>query len=209
MNIQISQDNSYSTFTRSDGLLIRINECYFVKKQDENDTGMNYDIFSIERLWIDENQIGRASGFYYLRPYETFHEANRKFFSNEIFRFPSTNDSIEIDSIIRPCYVFDTGTFCKGKPIAEYTSRILPMDLFVCEYRVDKSARTFTRLPKSKHIAINTKAYCFDNYIEKLSIKRDYQVCIETMMIIRQCSSNLILVSSKRNISSSFDNLFK
>jgi hypothetical protein len=209
MNIQISQDNSYSTFTRSDGLLIRINECYFVKKQDENDTGMNYDIFSIERLWIDENQIGRASGFYYLRPYETFHEANRKFFSNEIFRFPSTNDSIEIDSIIRPCYVFDTGTFCKGKPIAEYTSRILPMDLFVCEYRVDKSARTFTRLPKSKHIVINTKAYCFDNYIEKLSIKRDYQVCIETMMIIRQCSSNLILVSSKRNISSSFDNLFK
>jgi hypothetical protein len=175
MNIHISQDNQlfYSTFTRSDGLLIRINECYIVKKQDEN---IGYDIFSIERLWIDDNQIERASGFYYLRSYETFHEVNRKFFSNEIFRFPSTNDSIEINSIIRPCYVFDTGTFCKGKPIPEYTSRILPMDLFVCEYRVDKSARTFTRLPKSKHITINTKAYCFDNYIEKLSIKRDYQV---------------------------------
>jgi hypothetical protein len=175
MNIHISQDNQlfYSTFTRSDGLLIRINECYIVKKQDEN---IGYDIFSIERLWIDDNQIGRASGFYYLRSYETFHEVNRKFFSNEIFRFPSTNDSIEINSIIRPCYVFDIGTFCKGKPIPEYTSRILPMDLFVCEYRVDKSARTFTRLPKSKHITINTKAYCFDNYIEKLSIKRDYQV---------------------------------
>lgn len=175
MNIHISQDNQlfYSTLTRSDGLLIRINECYIVKKQDEN---IGYDIFSIERLWIDDNQIGRASGFYYLRSYETFHEVNRKFFSNEIFRFPSTNDSIEINSIIRPCYVFDIGTFCKGKPIPEYTSRILPMDLFVCEYRVDKSARTFTRLPKSKHITINTKAYCFDNYIEKLSIKRDYQV---------------------------------
>jgi hypothetical protein len=177
MNIRISQDNqsSYSAFTRSDGLLIRINECYFVKKQDEN---AGHEIFSIERIWIDENQIGHASGFYYLRPYETFHEANRKFFSNEIFRFPSTNDSIDIDSIIRPCYVFDTGTFCKGKPIAEYTSRISPMDLFVCEYRVDKSARTFTRLPKSKHITINTKPYCFDNYIEKLSIKRDNQVFI-------------------------------
>lgn len=102
---------------------------------------------------------------------------NRKFFSNEIFRFPSTNDSIEISSIIRPCYVLDTTTYCKGKPLPEYTSRIIPADLFICEYRVDKLARIFTRIPKSKHIGINTKSYCFDSYIEKLSIKRDYQVC--------------------------------
>jgi hypothetical protein len=60
--------------------------------------------------------------------------------------------------------------------MSDYTSRILTTDLFICEYRVDKLARTFTRLPKSKHIGINTKSYCFDSYIEKLSIKRDYQV---------------------------------
>ncbi len=181
INVCISNDNqsSYSTITRSDGFIIRINECYFVKKQEENLTSIEYDIFFIERLWFDENHIGQASGFYYLRPYETFHEANRKFFSNEIFRFPSTNDSIEINSIIRPCYVLDAATYCKGKPIAEYTSRIIPSDLFICEYRVDKLARTFTRLPKSKHICINTKSYCFDSYVEKLSIKRDYQVCQE------------------------------
>ncbi len=186
-NVQISLDNqsSYSTITRADGFIVRINECYLVKKQEENVTSMEYDIFSIERLWIDERNVGRASGFYYLRPQETFHEVNRKFYSNEIFRFPSTNDSIEIESIIRPCYVLDTGTYCKGKPIAEYASRLLSTDLFICEFRVDKLARTFTRLPKSKQIGINTKSYCFDNYIEKLSIKRDFQVCGSE---IKKCS---------------------
>jgi hypothetical protein len=184
-------------------LIIRINECYFVKKQEDNSI---YDIFSIERLWINENNIGYASGFYYLRPYETFHEVNRKFFPNEIFRFPSTNDSIEINSIIRPCYVLDTAIYCKGKPIPEYTSRISSTDLFICEYRVDKLARTFTRLPKSKHISINTKPYCFDNYIEKLSIKRDYQVCWKSFPLsplVIALRLNYTLVSS--NFSSTFD----
>ena len=176
---QIPNENhpSYSTITRSDGFIIRINECYFVRKQEENVTSSQNDLFFIEHLWIDEKNVGQASGFYYLRPYETFHEVNRKFFSNELFRFPSTNDSIEINSIVRPCYVLDAATFCKGKPICEFSSRISTTDLFICEYRVDKLARTFTRLPKSKHIGINTKSYCFDSYIEKLSIKREYQVC--------------------------------
>ncbi|CAF3258220.1 unnamed protein product [Rotaria socialis] len=175
--IQISHDNypSYSTITRSDGFIIRINECYFIEKQEESSSLSQYNIFFIERLWIDDNNIELASGFYYLRSYETFHEANRKFFCNELFRFPSVNDSIEINSIIRPCYVLDAGTYCKGKPMCEYSSRILATDLFICEYRVDKLARIFTRLPKPKHAPCNMKSYCFDNYIEKLSIKRDYQ----------------------------------
>lgn len=168
---------SYSTITRSDGLMVRVNDSYFVVKQgEESQDSTSDDIFCIERLWFDEKNVARASGFYYLRPYETFHEVNRKFFPNEVFRFPSTTDSIELTSIIRPCYVLDPGTFCKGKPFCEYGSRMLSSDLFICEYRVDKLGRTFTRLPKSKHIGINTKSYCFDSYIEKLSIKRDYQV---------------------------------
>ncbi|CAF3229249.1 unnamed protein product, partial [Rotaria sp. Silwood2] len=177
-SIQIFHDNypSYSTITRSDGFIIRINECYLVRKRNENLTSSQYDIFFIERLWIDNNNVIQASGFYYLRSYETFHEVNRKFFSNEVFRFPSINESININSILRPCYILDTGTYCKGKPICEYSSRILTMDLFICEYRVDKSAKIFTRLPKSKHNGCNMKSYCFDSYIEKLSIKRDYQI---------------------------------
>lgn len=76
----------------------------------------------------------------------------------------------------------DIGTYCKGKPITDNSSHVLPSDLFICEYRVDKTARTFTRLTKSKYLIINTKSYCFDNYIEKLSIKRDYQVSKETFL---------------------------
>ncbi|CAM4952280.1 unnamed protein product [Rotaria socialis] len=180
--LQTYDDNhsSFSALTRSDGFIIRINECYFVPKQDENNIDRSlaspeYDILFIERLWIDDYGIGQASGFYYIRPNETFHEPNRKFFPYEVFRFPSSNDPLPISSVVRPCFVLDIGTYCKGKPISDNSSRVLPSDLFICEYRVDKLARTFTRLLKSRHFGINTKSYCFDNYVEKLSIKREYQ----------------------------------
>ncbi|CAF1484599.1 unnamed protein product, partial [Rotaria magnacalcarata] len=180
--LQTYDDNhsSFSALTRSDGFIVRINECYFVPKQDENNidralVSPEYDILFIERLWIDDYGIGQASGFYYIRPNETFHEPNRKFFPYEVFRFPSSNDPLPISVVVRPCFVLDIGTYCKGKPISDNSSRVLPSDLFICEYRVDKLARTFTRLLKSKHFGINTKSYCFDNYVEKLSIKREYQ----------------------------------
>jgi hypothetical protein len=69
--------------------------------------------------------------------------------------------------------------YCKGKPISDNSSRVLTDDIFVCEYRVDKSARTFKRLVKSRQFGTNTKSYCFDNYVDKPLIKRDYQVCIK------------------------------
>lgn len=80
--------------------------------------------------------------------------------------------------MVRPCFVLDIRTYCKGKPISDNSSRVLLSDIFICEYRVDKLARTFMRLIKSKHLGINTKSYCFDNYVEKLTLKRDYQVNI-------------------------------
>jgi len=181
--LQIDDDNhnSFSTLTRTDGFVIRVNECYFVPKQDTKNinralTSPEYDILCIERLWIDDDGNSQAAGFYYIRPNETFHEPTRKFFPNEVFRFPSSNDPVPIQSIVRPCFVLDIKTYTKGKPISDNSTRVLPSDIFVCEYRVDKTARTFTRF-KSKHFGINTKSYCFDNYVEKLTVKRDYQVC--------------------------------
>ena len=174
---------SYSTLTREDGFIIRINECYFVPKQqikniDVNLTSPQYDILYVERLWNDDYGVGQAAGFYYIRPNETFHEPNRKFFYNEVFRFPSSNDPLPISCFVRPCYVFDIATYCKGKPISDNSSRVLSSDLFICENRVDKTARTFSRLAKSRYFAINSKTYCFDSYVEKLVVKRDYQVSI-------------------------------
>ncbi|UJR25931.1 hypothetical protein I4U23_007279 [Adineta vaga] len=180
--LQTYDDNhsSYSTLTRSDGFVVRTNESYFVPKQDEKNIDRSlvspeYDILFVERLWLDDYGVGQAAGYYYIRPNETFHEPNRKFFPNEVFRFPSSNDPLPISSIVRPCFVLDIGTYSRGKPINDNSSRVLSSDLFMCEYRVDKTARTFTRLSKSRNLAINTKSYCFDSYVEKLIVKRDYQ----------------------------------
>lgn len=130
----------------------------------------------VERLWIDDYGIGQAAGFYYIRPNETYHEPHRKFFCNEVFRFPSSNDPLPISCFVRPCYVLDLTTYCKGKPINDNSSRVLASDLFICEFRVDKTARTFSRLSRAKYLTINTKSYCFDTYLEKLTPRRDYQV---------------------------------
>jgi hypothetical protein len=171
---------SYSTLTRDDGFVIRINESYFVPKQNEANIDLNltspqYDILYVERLWIDDYGAGQAAGYYYIRPNETFHEPHRKFYCNEVFRFPSSNDPLPISCFVRPCFVLDMGTYCKGKPISDNSSRILSSDLFVCEFRVDKSARNFSRLIRSRNLIVNTKPHCFDIYVEKLVIKRDYQ----------------------------------
>ncbi|CAF0970907.1 unnamed protein product [Adineta steineri] len=180
--LQTYDDNheSYSTLTRSDGFVIRINECYFVVKQDEKNIDRSlvspeYDILFVERLWYDDYGVGQASGFFYIRPNETFHEPTRKFYLNEVFRFPSSNDPLPISLIVRPCFVFDIGTYRKGKPISDNSNRVLSSDLFICDYRVDKTARTFTRWVKTKQYPTNTKPYCFDTYVERLSPKRDYQ----------------------------------
>jgi histone-lysine N-methyltransferase ASH1L len=165
--------------------MIRVNESYFVPKQDEQNIDRSlvspeYDILFIERLWVDDYGVGQASGCYYIRPNETFHEPNRKFFPNEVFRFPSSNDCLPISCIVRPCFVLDIATYCRGKPVGDNSSRVLPSDLFICEYRVDKTARTFSRLPKWRYLTINTKPYCFDSYVERLIVKRDYQVRISS-----------------------------
>ncbi|CAF5009933.1 unnamed protein product, partial [Rotaria magnacalcarata] len=53
--LQTYDDNhsSFSALTRSDGFIVRINECYFVPKQDENNidralVSPEYDILFIE-----------------------------------------------------------------------------------------------------------------------------------------------------------------
>ena len=206
MSITTDQPTSYSTLTRLDGFLLRINECYQVLKPEETSPPSSYDIFAVERLWIDQQGTGQVSGFFYRRPHETVPDANRKFFSQELLRYPSNQETLPISWVRRPCHVLDLATFCKGKPISELSSRLSSMDLFVCEYRVDKAGRTFTRLPKSKHACVNTKSYCFDNYLEKLAIKREHRVshCSSRRMIYVGFAS---LSLTKNNNSNSKKNI--
>lgn len=173
--------SSYSTLTRPDGFIVRTNESYFVHKQniknlDPNVVSPEFDILCVERLWIDDQGVGQASGFYYIRPNETFHEPSRSFFHNEVFRIPSSNDPLPIDSFVRPCYVVDQTTFRRGRPISDNVPRVRHEDMFICEFRVDRSARNFSKIQRAKLHRVNTKSYCFDNFIEPLIIRRDYKV---------------------------------
>ena len=138
----------------------------------------NMDIFRVERLWINNKGERFAFGYHYLRPNETFHEASRKFFRNEVFRIP-IYEVLPLDSIWRQCWVMDLATFCKGRP-----KGALEEDVYICEYRVDKKARLFDKIPKSssksnsknKFPAICTKWFAFDSFDIKLKPVRSYTV---------------------------------
>jgi histone-lysine N-methyltransferase ASH1L len=71
----------------------------------------------------------------------------------------------------------DLATFCKGRP-----KGALEEDVYICEYRVDKKARLFDKIPKSssksnsknKFPAICTKWFAFDSFDIKLKPVRSY-----------------------------------
>ena len=148
------------------------------KDMPEHSSVENMDIFRVERLWINNKGERFAFGYHYLRPNETFHEASRKFFRNEVFRIP-IYEVLPLDSIWKQCWVLDLATFCKGRP-----KGALEEDVYICEYRVDKKARLFDKIPKSssksnsknKFPAICTKWFAFDSFDIKLKPVRSYTV---------------------------------
>ncbi|XP_014262074.1 histone-lysine N-methyltransferase ash1 isoform X2 [Cimex lectularius] len=126
------------------------------------------DIFKIERLWKDEKGDRFAFGHHYLRPHETFHEPTRKFFPNELMRVP-LYEVVPIELVMGQCYVLDLNTFCKGRPVGSD-----PEHIYICEYRVDKYARIFAKIPKPKHSNICTKSYAFEMFDTRLKPQRNY-----------------------------------
>uniref|UniRef100_A0A1Y1JZE7 Histone-lysine N-methyltransferase n=1 Tax=Photinus pyralis TaxID=7054 RepID=A0A1Y1JZE7_PHOPY len=126
------------------------------------------DIFRIERLWKDSKTGQRfAYGHHYLRPHETFHEPTRKFFPNEVMRVP-LYEAVPVELVISHCWVMDLNTYCKGRPVSAPEEHI-----YICEYRVDKSARLFSKISKAKY-PICTKTYAFERFDVKLKISRTY-----------------------------------
>ncbi|CAG9857685.1 unnamed protein product [Phyllotreta striolata] len=126
------------------------------------------DIFRIERLWKEEKTGKRlAYGHHYLRPHETFHEPTRKFFPNEVMRVP-LYEAVPVELIISHCWVMDLNTFCKGRPIGA-----APDHIYICEYRVDKGAKMFSKVSKSK-FPICTKSFAFEHFETRLKISRTY-----------------------------------
>ncbi|KAM7355050.1 histone-lysine N-methyltransferase ash1 isoform 1-T2 [Cochliomyia hominivorax] len=125
------------------------------------------DIFRVERLWKDDMGKRFIFGHHFLRPHETFHEPSRKFYPNEVVRVP-LYEVVPIDLVMGRCWVLDRTTFCKGRPI-ECNDET---HCFICELRVDKSARFFSKA-KTNHPTC-TKSYAFRKFNEKLKISKTY-----------------------------------
>lgn len=111
-----------------------------------------------------------AFGHHYLRPHETFHEPTRRFFPNELMRVP-LYEVVPVDLVMGHCTVLDLNTYCKGRPIGSS-----PQHTYICEYRVDKNARIFAKIPKPKSSNICTKSYAFETYDVRLKPQRNYAV---------------------------------
>lgn len=130
------------------------------------------DIFRVERLWKDDTGKRFIFGHHFLRPHETFHEPSRKFYPNEVVRVP-LYEVVPIDLVTGRCWVLDRTTFCKGRP----TECKDETHCFICELRVDKTARFFSKA-KTNHPTC-TKSYAFHKFSEKLKISKTYAVSIK------------------------------
>lgn len=130
------------------------------------------DIFRVEHLW--KNELGKRFifGHHFLRPHETFHEPSRRFYPNEVVRV-SLYEVVPIELVIGRCWVLDRTTFCKGRPM----ECIDEDHCYICELRVDKTARFFSKA-KANHPAC-TKSYAFRKFPDKLKISKSYAVIPE------------------------------
>jgi histone-lysine N-methyltransferase ASH1L len=91
-------------------------------------------------LFFSQSKFAFGHNFYH--PHETFHEPSRKFFPNEVFRMP-LYEMIPLETIIGSCCVMDLNTYCKGRP-----KGMREQDIYVCEYRLDKTAHLFYKISK-------------------------------------------------------------
>lgn len=77
-------------------------------------------------------------------------------------------EAVPVELVISHCWVMDINTYCKGRPIGAPEEHI-----YVCEYRVDKSAKMFSKISKSK-FPICTKSFAFEKFETRLKISRTY-----------------------------------
>lgn len=75
---------------------------------------------------------------------------------------------VPVELIMSPCWVLDLTTYCKGRPIGSLEEHV-----YICEYRVDKTARLFSKISKAK-FPVCTKSYAFDRFDQKVKISRTY-----------------------------------
>ncbi|CAL8088245.1 unnamed protein product [Orchesella dallaii] len=174
----------FTTLVREDGFLIRRNDTVYVLRDPPHPVGAvvivrptylnagpliskDCDIFRIDSLWKDQDGKRFAYGHHYVRPSETYHEHNRRFYRNEICRSP-VSEVISIDLIHGRCWVLDPATYCKGRPVGCKEEHV-----YICEFRVDKLNRSFSKVGKTTH-AVCMKPFAFNHFETKIQITRNY-----------------------------------
>ncbi|XP_053680641.1 histone-lysine N-methyltransferase ash1 [Anopheles nili] len=125
------------------------------------------DIFRVESLWKDKEGRRYVYGHHYLRPHETYHEPTRRFYPNEVMRVP-LYEVIPIELVVDRCWVLDPITFCKGRPVDSSEPHV-----YICELRVDKSARLFSKISRHSH-PVCMKSYAFHKFEQKLKIAKTF-----------------------------------
>lgn len=90
-----------------------------------------------------------------------------RFFPNEVMRVP-LYEAVPVELVISHCWVMDLNTYCKGRPIGAPEEHI-----YICEYRVDKGAKMFSKVSKSK-FPVCTKSFAFERFETRLKISRTY-----------------------------------
>ncbi len=182
----------YLTLT-SNNLKIKSGDCVYIHRSKEDDklsnrktspkdkfknsssmgeSKLDYILFRVQNLAINEKGQKMLFGHHFLLPSETYHEPNRKFFTNEVLRSPLT-EWVPIEEVKGICCVLDLNTYCKGRP-----KGFKEEDVYICDFRVDRNAKSFNKISKSAQFAINTKSYAFDTFETKLCPKRTYSVFI-------------------------------
>jgi len=177
----------FLTLQREDGLLLRKNDTVYVLRElpvDERFLAdgtprprLTYrnagalkkeecDIFRIESLWKDGKGDRIVMGYNYLRPHETHHEPSRRFYPNEILKAP-IHEIINIEMIDGRCWVVDTNTYCKGRPIDCVEEHV-----YICDLRVNKTATSFAKTGKQSQ-AICTKPFAFQHFETRIKINRN------------------------------------
>ena len=147
-----------------------------MKEISQQVTNLILDIPVFCHSFLSDSGEKFAFGHHYLRPHETFHEPNRKFFDNEVFRIP-LYEIVPLEAIVTNCVVMDLPTYCKGRP-----KDVNEKDIYICEYRIDKNARMFNKIGKPKY-PVNTKSYCFERFPVKMYPKRTYSVCVTDLFL--------------------------
>ncbi|XP_071489569.1 uncharacterized protein [Diadema antillarum] len=180
-----SDHTYYLCLQRDDTLTVKQGDCVYLAHENQrrnpdgspirtsarimaNTTPDKFNIFRVEKLWKTDSGERFVFGHHFLRPHETHHTPSRKFFRNELFRVP-LYEIIRLESIVGICCVLDLAKYCKGRP-----KNVKEQDVYICEYRLDRTAHLFSPIGKMNRYPVCTKRYAFDRFEKKLNPKRDY-----------------------------------